>query len=213
MKKIFVIGSYLNYLDYWLKDFQIVKSPEEAEIILFAGGTDVNPEMYGEKRGKYTQYPSTQRDQKETEIFNKFPNTLKIGICRGSQLLTVLSGGKLIQHVTNHEMGLQTMETNDGTYQITTDHHQMMYPFNLKSDEYEIIGWCKPSVSLTYWNGDNKNIDLPHNFKECETVYYNKTNSLCIQSHPEYSFCPKETMDYFNNLVNYYYNIIYQNAI
>ena len=109
-----------------------------------------------------------------------------------AQLLTVYNGGKLIQHVEGHRNNNQEIEltlipeTLYKKIQISSDHHQMMFPFNLNKTSYEIIGWSKNFQSNTYLNGKNEEIDLPFNFVETEIIYYPLKNSLCIQGHPEW---------------------------
>lgn len=56
------------------------------QYVIFWGGTDINPELYGEKPSPYTQIPDKYRDNIETQqalycIKNNIPI---IGICRGA---------------------------------------------------------------------------------------------------------------------------------
>lgn len=168
------------------------------DLIIFTGGEDVHPSFYGENVGKYT-HTNEKRDRLEWELLTprKLPSSIikaipKLGICRGAQLLTVYNGGKLIQHVEGHKNNEQVIEImfgkSIGSYDIkvSSDHHQMMYPYNLPESYYELIGYSKNFQSNTYLNGDNNEIDLPKNFLEPEIVYYKNKNSLCIQSHPEW---------------------------
>jgi putative glutamine amidotransferase len=169
----------------------------DIDLLLFTGGEDVNPELYGDKVGKYTGI-SKSRDEIEQKIFHKFGNNIpKLGICRGAQFLTVMAGGKLIQHVENHTRAhsivlfqehkfLAKNQLTSADYNVTSTHHQMMYPYNLSNEEYEIIAFSKLHLSETYLNGDDEEIKKPLTFVECEIVYYPRTNSLCIQAHPEY---------------------------
>ena len=99
-------SSSLEYVEYLSTDFNVtvvkqndVKSKRDIDLIVFTGGEDVNPQYYGEQLGKYTHINSN-RDNKEVDCFNRFRNVVPmLGICRGNQLLTVLNGGKVIQHV------------------------------------------------------------------------------------------------------------------
>ena len=179
-------------------------------LLFFTGGADVNPEMYGEKKGKYTQI-NAPRDIMCEEVFHKYYNVPKLGICRGSQILTVLNGGKLIQHVSQHAIGGTHkidvhFEGNNkpSSFNITSTHHQMMYPFNLDNASYNILGWSSVALSNTYLNGDNKEINLPAKFVEPEIVYYPKGRSLAIQGHPEFDKCPQATKDLCLDLITNY---------
>ena len=143
------------------------------------------------------------RDKKEIDTFYKFKNTsFMLGICRGSQILTMLSGGKLIQHVTGHNNTTDSIYYQGKVLNIPSDHHQMMYPFNLDKSKYSILGHSLHFKSDTYLNGENENIELPENFLEPEIVFYNDFNSLCIQSHPEWiSDSSDPSFRYIMNLV------------
>ena len=179
------------------------------DIFLFTGGTDVNPKYYNEKTGKYTTC-NNERDELEWSIFRKLRySTLKLGICRGAQLLTVLSKGKLIQHVNNHNRDHNITNIKsiyNSSLKMTSSHHQMMYPFNIDKKDYDIIAFSENFLSTIYLNGKNEEIELPSNFVEPEIVYYKNTNSLCIQGHPEYSNCSRNTRNFCNNLIEKYYN-------
>ena len=180
----------------------------KSDIILFTGGEDVTPSFYGAIEHKTTYY-NTTRDNYEMEIFKKIPlGVLKVGICRGSQFLTVMSGGLLIQNVINHAIGdTHNIELKEnGEYlkklPITSTHHQMMYPFNLPEQDYEIIAKSETKRSNGYYDGDK--IDLKKVIVEPEIIYYKKTNCLCIQGHPEMMYEESETVKKIIELINYY---------
>src|SRR5690606_672745 len=87
-------------------------------------------------------------------------------------------------------------------YEITSTHHQMMFPYNLDKIKYEILAWSSKFKSKTYLNGDNEEIKLPEKFVEPEIVFYNDSNSLCIQGHPEMDTCPDKTKLFLLNLID-----------
>lgn len=204
-------SSSLEYVSYLKEKYEIVvhkssdvKNSKDIDLVLFTGGEDVNPAFYGEEVGKFTNY-NADRDQKEIDNFYKFKNhSFLLGVCRGNQLLTVLSGGKLIQHVNNHGRDHSIILNNRMRYTMTSSHHQMIYPFNLNEKDYELIGYSEYFQSNTYLNGDNEEVELPKNFLEPEIVYYKNTNALCIQGHPEWSHCEKRTSDMCLNLIDKY---------
>src|SRR5690606_17623115 len=101
MKKIYVVGFGLHYMS-WINNAIHVENMEEADIVLFTGGEDVSPSLYGEEN--VLSFSNPDRDIYEKAMFEEACKNNKniIGICRGSQLLTALNGGKLIQDVTNH---------------------------------------------------------------------------------------------------------------
>lgn len=172
----------------------------ENDLIIFAGGTDVNPEYYGEKRGSRTSRPDYRRDHYESMVFKSFPKNPKLGICRGAQLLNVLNGGKLIQDVSHHCQNHLIHLTDGRKVTVTSTHHQMMLPA-LKG---ELLAWAL-GQSDYYLDGDDidswgmgLHLDSLGVTKEPEIVWYPQTKSLCIQGHPEYGHATEE----FRNLTN-----------
>ena len=204
-------ASSLDYVSYLNEKYEVivhktkdVKDPKDIDLVLFTGGEDVNPAHYNENIGKHTHINSN-RDKKEIDTFYRFKGkSFLLGICRGNQLLTILSGGKLIQHVEGHCRDHSMVLNNSLKYNITSSHHQMIYPFDLNEKDYELIAYSEYFQSNTYLNGDNEEIELSNNFLEPEIVYYKKTNALCIQGHPEWSHCEKRTSSMCLNLIDKY---------
>lgn len=211
-------GSYVDFLkDKY--EVQTVDSRsyggEKIDLLLFSGGEDVNPRYYDESVGKYTAINSN-RDSHESEyMFHRrdFRDVPKLGICRGAQFLTVMSGGELIQHVNNHAIGkLHPIYFKSGRYEgmmfnITSTHHQMMYPYNLNKDKYQIIATTEKFLSTTYLNGRDEEKELSSDFEECEIVWYPDSKSLCIQGHPEFANCPSDTREVCLQLIEQYLNL------
>lgn len=160
----------------------------ENTTILFEGGTDVNPLLYGERRNRYTGRPDLERDAFEKSIFEqaKRKGASFIGICRGAQFLTVLSGGKLIQDVSGHAKEHEIETIGGKRIWVTSTHHQMCYPEgSLKDDAFVIIGWSRKPQSRYYLGEDERPVRVPP-LVEPEIIWYPKTRSLAIQGHPEY---------------------------
>ncbi|MER3421214.1 MAG: gamma-glutamyl-gamma-aminobutyrate hydrolase [Chloroflexota bacterium] len=69
--------------------------------IVFSGGADIDPALYGAEPHPQTDTPQTHRDAAETRLLaaaleRDMPT---LAICRGFQLLNVVRGGDLIQHL------------------------------------------------------------------------------------------------------------------
>jgi gamma-glutamyl-gamma-aminobutyrate hydrolase PuuD len=182
-KFVYVVGGDTEYVN-WFDGYKVTKDLEKASVVVFTGGEDVDPSLYGENKNPRT-WSNLTRDLYEKEIFEK-ARALKlpmIGICRGSQFLCVMSGGKLVQHQQNPEY-IHEIETNNyGKLMITSTHHQAAYPFNLNDWYYKVIGWTR-DISVMHEDGNG---DELHPYKECEIVYYNNTKCLGIQGHPEFT--------------------------
>ncbi len=73
--------------------------------ILLMGGSDVDPALFGERRGAETEEPDPQLDAAEcAAIAAAIERDIPIlGICRGLQILNVQQGGTLTQHLPTFE--------------------------------------------------------------------------------------------------------------
>lgn len=185
--KVFVAGGELSYANF-LEEVSFVDKIEEAEVVLFTGGADVTPYLYGCKQ-HHTTNCNPSRDLADKEIFNQIKeNQVALGICRGSQFLCVMNGGLLIQNVTNHAIdGTHGITNGDVTYYIPSVHHQMQYPYNLSKDDYEVLFISKDRRSNCY-EGDLINQNLVIKFGEPEIVLYHKSRlpkCLSVQGRPE----------------------------
>ncbi len=69
--------------------------------IVLVGGTDVDPEAYGAAPGPSTQVPDRRRDSFESALVETATerDLPLLAICRGLQVLNVVRGGTLYQHL------------------------------------------------------------------------------------------------------------------
>ena len=69
--------------------------------VIFSGGGDLNPELYGAEPHDETDMPRTERDAAELRLLEAAldRDMPVLAICRGSQLLNVARGGDLEQHL------------------------------------------------------------------------------------------------------------------
>lgn len=166
------LSSFIVPLTY---DFSYLK---HEQYVIFWGGTDINPELYGEKPSPYTQVPDKHRDSIEIKkaLYCIKNNISMIGICRGAQLLNVINGGTLNQDITNHGYS-HMMKTFDGReIRVNSTHHQMMLP----GPKAEVLGTAHhPSKGL--FNGSHHDLSFTY-----EVLAYPETKTLCIQYHPEW---------------------------
>lgn len=186
---VYLVGSNES-ASTWIENVKLVKTMEEAHVVLFTGGYDINPEIYGQPKNSCTSF-SNDRDIFEMAEYAKALELKKpmFGICRGLQLLAALSGAKLIQDLNHHYRHAITMY--DGTITVTNSvHHQLVYPYDMNEKDYNILGWAS-GLSTYYSNirhNDMKITKLDSNGKrvEPEIVYFPKTQCLGIQGHPEW---------------------------
>lgn len=206
-KKIYVVGGATHYASF-IDNYTLVDNVQDADIILFTGGEDVDPSLYGEKY-HFSTISNIERDLQEKEIFESInPSQKVIGICRGSQFLCVMNGGKLIQNVNNHAIWgtHRIINSNQEIFEITSTHHQMQYPYNLSEDYYQILFTSHLNNSDFYEGIDLTNGELINLHKnEPEIVKYTVPGNpvcLAIQGHPEMMRKDAPIIKKLNELIN-----------
>src|SRR5262245_15532218 len=131
MKKYYIVGLEPSVDKLFKKrGYESVDNEEDADFVIFTGGADIYPYLYGERPLNDRCYYSLKRDQEEIRLFKKLPPKMpKVGICRGAQLFNILCGGSLWQHVDRH-LGVSTHPIKDFAtgriLNINSVHHQMM---------------------------------------------------------------------------------------
>lgn len=185
-------------LDEWSDEYESVL--ENADLVVFTGGNDIDPSLYGQVPHKRT-FSTKFRDDQEVKLYELAVRDYQIpvvGICRGAQFLTAMNGGSIFQHVSHHTLSHNTeclRATGKDeliTFRTSSTHHQMMNPFDLPDDEYFMIGHAHRLATsvedmrggqVTEYGKDSEE-EIPC---DPEIVLYPYTDSLCIQGHPEHT--------------------------
>ncbi len=171
------------------------ENPSSVGLVVFTGGSDVSPSLYGHKNTK--SYTNPSRDDEEVSIFHAAVqhDIPMAGICRGAQFLCAMAGGTLVQDITNHTEyhRLMYLDENGATKEspesVTSTHHQMQHPWSLPKGDFEILAWSSVSRSSHYiydgytFNGELASRELK---TEPDVVYYPRIKALGIQYHPEW---------------------------
>lgn len=185
-----------NFLNWLLNTkVELVHDMQDADVVIFTGGEDIDPSIYGEKPNKTTNFNKVRDDYEINKFIEAVDSNLPIvGICRGAQFCCAMSGGTLIQDVTKHNQGAhQITSTKDNkTYFMTSSHHQMMYPYNMDTDDYELLAFANlrgnyyDQYNMPYLTKQNVLLNEWPHFAEPEIVFFTKSNVLAIQGHPEW---------------------------
>jgi GMP synthase-like glutamine amidotransferase len=188
--------------------------PDNIALVVFTGGSDVSPSLYGRPAHPYTS-SNKARDMEESEVFRiaKENNIPMAGICRGAQFLCVMGGGRLVQHLDGHNGG------NHGVYatypdggvreiSVTSSHHQMQYPFDMPQENYAVLAWGTESRATSYAfertnivEQSRASMDLA---SEPDVIFYPHIQALGAQYHPEWMSEDTDGFKYFTELVNHY---------
>lgn len=157
-----------------------------ADVVIFTGGPDVTPLIYGEKRHPST-YSTFNRDIAEIKMFHQIPwDVPKVGICRGAQLLNVLVGrGRLFQDVDNHTKEHEITDMYSGqTILASSTHHQQMRPGPGADVLWIATESTRKCSDIAVWDAANSKIKAEF-WTDPEVVYYDDGVTLCFQPHPE----------------------------
>ncbi len=181
MRKLYSVGHPGNYHN-WM-DARLVPTMEESELVMFTGGEDLSPSLYGEPTNP-TICDNPQRDIREKKEFDKAVK-LKIpivAICRGSQGCGLWSGARIVQNQGNPHYMHPVILYDGRVIQATSSHHNAQFPFEMDPADYKLIAWTKDLCGY-HEDGNRKEMNPP---VECEIVYYPKTNVFSAQMHPEW---------------------------
>lgn len=222
MKKIHAYilhGAGSADVERWMQDVvgaAIETRIEDANLVVFTGGADVTPTLYGEKN--VFSNCDWLRDLNEQEIFNYCVGAgiPMFGICRGSQFLHVEMDGKLIQDVANHGCihDIRDLRTNTVVHNSTSTHHQMVREAWQTYDNGHDAGFTLiatpdgPPHRSEHYAGDGYKLDIG-DVNEVEAYRYERDGKhvLGIQGHPEWS--SEEYSNWCAELVNDWFNTVH----
>jgi putative glutamine amidotransferase len=154
--------------------------PEDAEdpngvldlidaLILTGGAGDVNPALYGEERHPETGPIQEERDAYELALARAAVErgVPTLGICRGMEVLNVVYGGSIEQHLPD-VLGHEEHRHTPGTY---SDHEVRLEPSSLaaraagsertpvKSHHHQGIGEVGEGLSITGWATEDEAVE------------------------------------------------------
>jgi putative glutamine amidotransferase len=157
------------------------------DALLLMGGTDVNPQRYGEARHGETDNPDDERDQIEFDLLNDTIriDTPTLAICRGLQLLNVACGGTLHQHLgmPRHDPEPEPEKKSDPAHQVAINAGTMLAeiiarptcPVNSRHHQaVKDIGKALRVSAVSPEDGIVEGLELPH-----------KQFVVAVQWHPE----------------------------
>jgi putative glutamine amidotransferase len=170
------------------------ESVKEADLVLFGGGADVDPALYGEEPHKTTHVDS-ERDKSDIALWATCyeEGIPVVGICRGAQFGHVMMGGRLWQDIDNHQSAHRMYDViGKRTMVVSSVHHQSV----ISNNAMDVVGSsCVSSVRET-GNGDR----TTGTANDIEAFFYPEASFFGVQGHPEYQGYNEYTVWFFETL-------------
>lgn len=187
------------------KSKSFLDNAEGFKLVLFTGGADVDPSLYGDTSPKGICMTNPKRDELEEIVFkHALKHGIKMaGICRGLQFLNVMAGGKLVHHLDHHD-GYSSLfrdyhdfecQKDDEIRRINTMHHQMAIP----PKDGIIVGWSKTRQSERYIGDKDEEMNWPG--PEVEAAIYPEIGACGVQWHPEMMMATSDGYNFFYEMV------------
>ena len=182
---------------------QKATSLEDADVVLFTGGPDVDPFLYGAEKDITTHF-DRELDYAQMQLYDECYNQgiPMIGICRGAQFLHVMNEGILYQDVNNHFGDHLIRDVITGEVLTTSSvHHQMVKPTK-NNDDFVVIAVADNVSTVRLL--EPKDIESGEN-EDVEAFFYRSSCCLGFQGHPEYRGYTKYStwvFDTINRFIN-----------
>jgi gamma-glutamyl-gamma-aminobutyrate hydrolase PuuD len=168
--------------------FERATTVEKADVVVFTGGSDINPALYGDKNVASHFY--NERDISEQWHFGQCVKNRKpmFGICRGAQFLHAMNGGKLWQDVNNHGTSHDIIDVEWGNILRSTSIHHQMLQIN---DKINVIAITREQVATSFKDAcGTVHVSAGTNSAavselEIEAGSYDETGCFFVQGHPE----------------------------
>lgn len=188
-KNVFIVGNDAQVARiFFAEDFEIVDGPKKANLIVFTGGGDIEPKIYNQQRILQCGTSNKDRDDAEIACYKSLSvEQTKIGICRGGQLLNVLNGGSMYQHVDKHNGANHRVLVKGAKDYVWLNsyHHQMMIP-NFEAVDLDVIGIAAETTERHLDKGVWRGRAHWETDPDFEILWYEATRSFCYQPHPEW---------------------------
>jgi len=202
--KIAIVNTNYQYDALFVALGHELVSLAAAELVVFTGGEDVTPKLYGDAAHP-TTFSCAARDMVETSVYEiaRDKGVPMVGICRGAQFLNVKNGGRMYQHVDKHcgSHDITDLTTGEVVY-VTSTHHQMMMP----TPDAVLVATSTLGGFREWYDGQVARRDFSK--EDIEVVYYPATTSLCCQFHPEMYLGEMTNMqEYFRSLLSRYLGV------
>ena len=176
---IVVAGGIPLLLDLYDREETLEELMDNFDGILFSGGPDIDPAIYGEEKEEKCGEISAERDKFEIALYKIAykRNMPMLGVCRGIQLMNVAAGGTLVQHYDGHQ-GV--------THDVTIDKDSLLHSFigkdiiSTNSYHHQAVKKCAPIYTPVAYSHEQASGDVIEAMEDKNALF-----NVGIQWHPE----------------------------
>lgn len=195
MKTLFLYGKaeeYANYVNAFAQlGAKILATTEEhraaeCDALLLPGGGDVRSTLYGQENNGSHQ-PNDERDNAEFRIIARFLALERpiLGICRGMQILNVVFGGTLHQHIPGHSQ----VDGKDHVHLSRTDDpllkslYAAQFPVN--SAHHQVVDRLGAGLKAIQWSADGYIEAMRHESRPVWGVQWHPERTCFAHKRPD----------------------------
>lgn len=189
-------------LHYEFSDIDLIVNSLDG-LMITGGAFDVDPSIYGEQTASVTVKPNNARSNFEYAVCKKsIDRRIPIlGICGGEQLINVVMGGTLIQHIPDsiknaleHEQKIpKHLPSHKAKIKAGSQLHKIVGVdiIEINSTHHQAVAKIASGFSASAYAEDG--------VIEAIELNSNEAFILGVQWHPEYCYLPhdKKLMEYF----------------
>lgn len=166
-------------------------TPDDADLVVFTGGDDVNPALYDEEAHRSVSW-SRSRDDQDIDLYMKClaSGIPMFGVCRGAQFLWVMNGHKLHQDLDCHYGDHSIWDIRGAKHidKVSSVHHQacrlpLQAEMEGKPNQPVLVATARKSSYR--WNNPLERESGPT--IDLEAFFFRDTCCFGVQGHPEYS--------------------------
>ena len=166
----------------------IRKMISKVDAIIFPGGGDIDPALFGAERSSCLGEVNCERDAFEYKVLEEAITAKKnvFGICRGMQVINVFFGGTLYQDIPTEYEGEAIQ------HQRPDKEWEPIHEINIEKDSWlsKILGTVRISVNSTHHQSVREvapdfTVTARADDGIIEAIESEKYNIHCVQFHPE----------------------------
>lgn len=172
--------------------------------LIVCGGVDVHPSRYGEEIDGAVNMDE-ERDAAEIALVEAFLKAGKpiLGVCRGYQLLNVIFGGTLVQHLPNALEHSTALAGRDIIHDVTATPGSIAE--KLYGTRFAVNSWHHQAVKRI---GDGFKVTMRSAFDDVIEGYEHESLPIFgVQWHPERMCCTRKREDTVDGIAIFEYFI------